>query len=317
MSSNSDDVFYVKAVGSEPSGTISLKLWENVLNSSQFIEVASDTVLFSVQNGGYALGWIVPSGWTINSDGSLVTPTPHAGASGPQTEGSGIETNDGDVISRGTYENGFNMSFDFSFERNTSSEDCPEGYLYPDTSKDEDTTYPEDMKKIGFFGNSGIKIFGIYEIQIFDTEALCNMLNVNSAEDIEENQLITIDTEGLSYDDGEYRYIPEQISGLISGIGYKASSKSPEDLILAKNRQLDTNRMVINLSKQSIGNDYKYILNVTLNGVTTISNAEITNGTGGKSKKSISDLDISKVIQIQSHWGSGVRLSNFRVEVYI
>ena len=325
------DIFYVKAVGSAPSGTVSLKLWEYDTNSSQYTEVARDTVLFSVQNDGYAPEWIVPSGWTINPDGSLVTPTPHAGAIGPQTEGSGVKTNDGDVISRYSYENGFNIKFDFSFERNTS-DGCPTGYIYPESyapahnevitpppsNPESNTAY--DPRKIGFFGNSGIKIFNVpLEIQIFDTDALLDMLNIDTvaigSDDL--NRVIQSLSMFLNEDKtemtvpGYQEYVNDNLidqveilGHLVSGEDYRDTNVSVYGLINARNRQRDSNSMEIDLSKRDVAGDCKYYLNVMINDYRIITNRNVT------SKLESSN---NKIIRIQSHWGSGVRFNNIRV----
>lgn len=328
------DIFYVKAVGSAPSGTVSLKLWEYDTNSSQYTEVARDTVLFSVQNGGYAPEWIVPSGWTINPDGSLVTPTPHAGAIGPQTEGSGVKTNDGDVISRDPYGNGFNIKFDFSFERNTS-DGCPTGYIYPESyapahnevitpppSNPESNT-PYDPRKIGFFGNSGIKIFNVpLEIQIFDTDALLDMLNIDTvaigSDDL--NRVIQSLSMFLNEDKtemtvpGYQEYVNDNLidqveilGHLVSGEDYRDTNVSVYGLINARNRQRDSNSMEINLSKRDEAGLSQYYLDVKINDYQIITNRNVT------SKLESSN---NKIIRIQSHWGSGVRFNNIEVKGY-
>ena len=337
LSSIHNDVFYVKAVGSAPSGTISLKLWEKVLNSSQYIEVASDTVLFSVQNGGYAPGWIVPSGWTINPDGSLVTPTPHPGALGPQTEGSGVETNGGDVISRVPYENGFNIKFDFSFERNTYN-GFPEGFLYPESYGDEknEVINNGDPRLLGFFGNSGIKVFdNSFEIQIYDTDALFNMLNIDttisestSADDVaqlmensgylngERTRLIFYNYNYKFDKNGNLQHVDEVLNRLISGEIYQEDNASVDKLIAARNRQRVSNSMEIDLSKRDVAGDCKYYLKVVVNGFQIITNEDVTARINSNNNNNNNNSSNNKTISIQSHWGSGVRFNNIEVKGY-
>jgi len=61
-----------------------------------------------------------------------------------------------------TYANGFALTFDFKFDP---------GYVQADTNKNGllDDGANGDVHKLSFFPNSGIKIWGIYEIAIFDS----------------------------------------------------------------------------------------------------------------------------------------------------
>jgi hypothetical protein len=125
--------------------------------------------------------WYVPSGWEIGDDNSLTTIVPVAGAVSPKTEGSSYTANEknGYVVSKDTYENGFKLTFTYSFIRNGDN-----GYVQPDTNANEKID-DGDTKKISFVGNSGIKLgsfqgasSGVFEVAILDTKAMVDRVSV-------------------------------------------------------------------------------------------------------------------------------------------
>ncbi|MDR2345588.1 MAG: LamG domain-containing protein [Planctomycetaceae bacterium] len=131
--------------------------------------------------------WIVPSGWDIGNNNSLTTIVPAPGAIGPQTEGSGYQNDvnekNGYVFSKNTYENGFKLTFKYSFLRNGDN-----GYVQPDYPNPNETTDPNDLKKISFVGNSGIKLGsfrgagdGVFEVAILDTKAMVDRVTVTDS----------------------------------------------------------------------------------------------------------------------------------------
>ncbi len=112
-----------------PSGNdkVHFILWKYDALTETFTEVARDTVCFKVQDNTEVSDWIIPSGWTIHSDGSFTTPMPAEGAVGPKTEDSYdiVYDTDGDgnddrerryARSLESYTNGFELSFTYSFE---------------------------------------------------------------------------------------------------------------------------------------------------------------------------------------------------------
>ena len=297
--SNLDNLNYrVKAIsGYRKEGMVHCFLWKYDPGTSTYTEVARDTVLFEIQDGSKTNDWLVPSGWTIEGVNAFTTPMPVAGAVGPKTEGTGVITNDGNAITKQSYPDGFILEFDYLFERNTTP-GYAQGYLMADNKPTYEIINSQDDQKMGFFGNSGVKIFGIYEIQLFDVNALLNMLG----QDLSVNQSGRIvDANG---------YIGDNVGTFISGIPYDSPNKTITDLNLASLLQSSRNRVIINVTR--VSNDYT--VSVSVNDCVTLPEQVITNGTGSNVGVTVASLsDPQKKIQIQSHWGSGVKFENVRI----
>jgi hypothetical protein len=311
-----------------PKGNVTVTLQIGKQNGSVVDVVASDSVQFVIQeapdiNGQYV--WIVPSNWKIN-DNTFTTPiTPYevpippataryTKAVGPKTEGSGVITNSGDIISEQSYTNGFVLELDFSFIRNTSMIDSTNGFIegyiqpiFPD--KGNESADMQTRHQMDFLGNTGIKFFG-KEIQIFDIIALKDGLNIG-ANDIDVNHYIKAKSYGgIVYGkDGQTDRLTK-VCNTITGNIYNndvVSMQSFIDFSNAYDRQIPgtdaINHLVIDITRN--GN--------TLTGITKVRNRqgilvevfndEITNW----------DLAISTFIRIQSHWGSGVKFSNISI----
>ena len=182
-----------------------------------------------------------------------------------------------------------------------------------------------DPRLLGFFGNSGIKIFNVpLEIQIFDTDALLDMLNIDTTGDLDrvisslssylhkDHKQIKVPGYDHKYDQyGVLQEIYEKCGCLVSGELYEYPDQIPYvsvyGLINARNRQQDSNTMVIDLSKRDVAGESYYYLNVVINDFRTITNKDVSE----KVKSSN-----NKTIRIQSHWGSGVRFNNIEVRGY-
>ncbi|MGL6195705.1 MAG: hypothetical protein ACRC2T_12890 [Thermoguttaceae bacterium] len=163
---------------------------------------------------------------------------------------------------------------------------------------------------MGFFGNSGVKIFGVLEIQIFDTRALIDGLNLTS-NDIAYG---SVNNKTLYGNNGipDRTYIGDNVNALISGIPYGTTNKtSYDDLVAAKNIQQLTNNMKIEFYPNS-QQQGEYSLKITLNGTVTF-DSTVTHGTTKVNEEYVllsSIANNKKNIYLQSHWGSGVTFSN-------
>jgi hypothetical protein len=110
---------------------------------------------------------------------------PVAGAVGPKSDGSSYNdtAKRGCTFSANTSERGFKLSLKYSFTRNGDA-----GYVQPDRDKDrksDEKIDSNDIKKISFVGNSGIKLGsclgnsnGVTEVAIFDTQAMVGRVSV-------------------------------------------------------------------------------------------------------------------------------------------
>jgi hypothetical protein len=323
-------LYFVRAKGADPLAPNKVELYEITNNAVSLV----DSTVFEPRQT--LSDWIVPSGWKINST-TITTPIPEENAVGPQTEGSGLVgsaydsksgsqsvTNPkGDTFSVGTYPNGFRMTLNYSFVRNTtpsytdpSGEPVffPEGYIQPDMRKSEKV---EDQVRhnLDFVGNSGIK-FGGLEFQIFDTIIFVNGFgitenDVNHGANIPSPQIPpTADDAGwicnkkiiptdpskppayyLTWNNMDFQGV--KADNVISGNRY--SSESPNkrwnDVNDAKSLQQLENTLEINIFPSE---NNKWYAGITLNNTTVFERYDI-------------DLtSADRNIFIQSHWGSGV-----------
>ena len=309
------DTYYVRARAAGGVQHIKIQAYDSCY---QMISNVYDIVAVDIQDGSSAdiSDWVIPSGWTIDGN-CFITPKPATSNTvGPKNEGSGVEANSGNAFFDGNCENGFTLSLDYSFVRNTSDR-YANGFLMPDSGHTEDgaTTgrgnevINGDDAKMGFFGNSGVKIFNLYEIQIFDTAALMNGLNIVEG-NVKNGAVEDIDKDDVTY-------MGDNVNSLISGIPYNSSDKTQySDLQAAVALQQTVNHMTINFTRNKNSSDEyinSYSIVVTLNNITVYSNSEVTSGTGGASGTSLwkdnGTLRNNKVF-LQSHWGSGVTFSN-------
>ncbi|MDR1479701.1 MAG: hypothetical protein LBJ00_12270, partial [Planctomycetaceae bacterium] len=273
--------------------------------------------LLNVANDAYE--WVIPCAWKIepvNGDKTITTPTPAtADTIGPKKEGSLPQvfdatgkdtTKNGDAETISTYADGFTLELDFSFVRNTE-QGYPQGYIRPDIPNQDEQDNNADRLQMDFCGNSGVKIFGVYEIQIFDTQALVDGMLIDSAEKVE-NGLITDQTIGAR------TYKGTAVDKVTSGIPYGKSNKATkdytyDDLIAAKNAQLATNHVKIEFKKNT--ND-SFRIRVFMNNavVPFFENLNVTNGTDRAGTELATLPTEKKKLYLQSHWGSGVTFSN-------
>jgi hypothetical protein len=147
----------------------------------------------------------------------LTTIVPAPGAIGPKSEGSGYTTaeNNGCVFSKGTYKNGFKLTFTYSFTRNGDN-----GYVQPDYPNPNETKDPNDIRKISFVGNSGIKLGsfrgfgnGVTEVALLDTKAMVDRVSVtDSGIPYEKKEAFKHWTNGVGL---EYAGVPDQTNGVV------------------------------------------------------------------------------------------------------
>jgi hypothetical protein len=154
---------------------------------------------------------------------------PVDGAVGPKQEWTGTYPDDdeilynkynhGDAYTKATYQNGFEIELHYAFTT---------GYVQPDTNLSEhaDPGGPNgDRQKVSFVANSGVKIGSVndpnrYEIAIIDLEEWVGLTNGI-------NQLtITGDLIDLSGQPNGKDYENEEVSRLMPGMLYKGEYKS-------------------------------------------------------------------------------------------
>ncbi|MDR1479549.1 MAG: hypothetical protein LBJ00_11475, partial [Planctomycetaceae bacterium] len=298
----------------------------------------SDTVKFLWQEAptvaspqGQKYEWIVPSGWKISGNTFTTPITPYEApippatvrytkAVGPKTEGSGVITNSGDIISVVSYDNGFVMELDFAFIRNTSmrniSDAFIEGYIQPTFNVNGMENERVDIQKrhqMDFVGNSGIKFFN-NEVQIFDIIALQNSINLTSEDDVDPQtyKINPKTVDGINYgvEDGAATDRRTKVGNTITGNAYdntEVNFRTYADFMVAYNRQIpgvDVNiHLFIDITK--IGN--------SLTILTKVKNRQgvLENVYNGPNVKELTGG--STYVRIQSHWGSGVRISNISI----
>ena len=335
-----DEKFYVKAVNSGLptyfSGNIDkihLVLWEEINHFGiiNYTEIGRDTVALKAAQTPtivnpvtqVATTWIVPSGWHINGT-SFTTPTPATPDTiGPKNEGSGVLTNSGDAYlhipkdSQGQYEfsieDGFTLEFNYSFVREKHTNGYPDGYVRPD-HRIHDEVYDgpggNDLRAMNFFGNSGVKIFGIYEIQLFDSQAMIAGMSLTSS-NVTGGKINNKTVDGKLYDGID-------INTAISGIPYGVGSYDFSDLQTITQHQGQGAHMKIEFRK--VATDV-YKIRVFINQVLVFYDDNVTVGTKDEKDpqnpnatrkvpfSSISDKNAASIL-LQSHWGSGVTFSN-------
>ncbi|MDD3589626.1 MAG: hypothetical protein PHO46_05060, partial [Thermoguttaceae bacterium] len=310
--------YYVKAVGNNsgtgfPSGNdkVHLIFWKyDSSTTPPYTELGRDTVCFKVQDNTKASAWMIPSGWTINSNNTFTTPTPTAGAVGPKTEDS-YEVNSGRYAkSSVAYPNGFELSFDLSFVGNGEN-----GYLQPDTSGNE-VIDGGDLKKLSFVGNSGVKIGGtsnVPEVAILDFCAL-----VNQVDGVDLNSRISTLAQSLKDNLGSVKisdYTKEPLLNLMNGVRYGGRSDSvliTPALSSARTAQEYKNFLEAYYPKSQSAKGMKITLqNGFLNVYFTFENLDdylVYSETG------IANTD--GYIYLQPHWGSGVKFENITIMGY-
>ena len=307
-----DGKYYVKAVPPISSSScfpagydkVDLVLWEITGR-----ELARDIV--SVLVADTPPGWIVPRGWRIDSN-SFTTPMPIDGAIGPKEEGSGVfKMHSGDAYSVKECTDGFTLEFNYSFERNSipgTTKGYPAGYVQPDINNRNEILDDDDRRQMDFFGNSGVKIFGVYEIQIFDTRAMVNGLKITSA-DVDVDGVVK--EKDVEINGKTRRYRKEPVNKLISGIAYGIGNCHYKDLMDAYNRQSEFGANYMKIEFKKDGAAYRirvYGRDSSAVNVLLFEDEGITKGTGG-SPVSFDKAPIQG-IRLQSHWGSGVTFSN-------
>jgi hypothetical protein len=216
----------------------------------------------------------------------------------PTMQGATIQGKD--VESVKTWMNAFSLSFEFKFD---------EFYFMPSGKG----------KRLGFFANSGVKIWGIHEIQIFDTKTMFATIgynNIKVKEKFDDHTNRKYNRYEVSATGYESDYIDQLITSISYGERNGLTTKNELDFAATILRSLDTNdgwnSMVIEFRPTYNGNAFvNASLKVSFNGYAA-TNTIITHGTGdGNRIKLLQNVpDAERKVFIQAHWGSGVEFRN-------
>ena len=239
-----------------------------------------------------------PPGGTIQFDALLGTLHEHQDAK---------STTKFDGIGEGGFLHGFDMTLHFEFD----------GPSFVDVDH---STSPSP----NFFRNSGVYCFNKYEIQIFDTNAILDALvDPNDPDqhflpvEFAGDQVLVggiLDAEGdvklhhhYGPNDLQWDWESQPADGLITGIPYKQREDLRNYLGLTTGGSWlipgITNVMQISFTPDPGGGD-PYIF-VVLNGVFTHGGTVPVTGRHSQ--------DPTKLIHLQSHWGSGVKFTEIQV----
>jgi hypothetical protein len=186
------------------------------------------TAWFDIQDNSTCLtDWVIPNDWTIAVMGEgeskvvrLTTPTPVAGAVGPQIEGTGRDYNqynNGDAFTTGTYKHGFQLRIDYEYTT---------AYVQPDNPNHDEREDNKDERKVSFVANSGVKIGSLndakrYEIAIIDLETWLALTN-----GLDQLEIYNTDWINLNNQRDKRSYKHEEVNRLLPGMLYKGEYKS-------------------------------------------------------------------------------------------
>ena len=169
-------------------------------------------------------------------------------------------------------------------------------------------------QKLSFFANSGIKIWGIYEIAIFDTAKVWNLTGRS--------------VDATSSDVSATGYSPaEKVSKLISGVAYGNTNYDDEVFKLLDETQSNQVEHLMEQHKDLFGSTTYTTMKITfkpgvvndefevkvwIGNVLTYQDLSVTNGTSSASGQNLSAA-ASKKIRFQTHWDSGVKFKNMKI----
>jgi hypothetical protein len=242
-------------------------------------------------------GFMVPDEWVFDKTAyTLRTPLPTINASASTSA-----NNNASPESLLDYNCDFSMQVGFDYV----GTDYVAGYT--------NVTTPHNKNPHrSFHRNSGIKIYDLYEIQIYDTASL---LAQSSLETIGAGQQgspmtnwqgVQLPSNGIKKT-GDTSF--ESISGCVTGIPYLANvwhSKTQTDLSEVTGRKTLDFTVV-----HGLVNGSNPCVTITSSGE-TFPNLEY--GTGGKYSVMLKNTPLRKIF-IQSHWGSGVSYSSISINV--
>jgi len=216
-----------------------------------------------------------------------------------------------DSLSALAYPDGFTLTCEFEYDS---------GYVQADTNESGNWD-SGDAHKLSFFANSGIKIWGIYEIAIFDTQKVLDLAGVS-----------VDDADGVVSAPG---YAPNEEAGfLMTGVPYGGNPAVPyydgmtdwEDAAGSPNRYLQTlqnnasrfaggGTLTITFKPNGSGGyEVKTYVGSAAPENLVYSNSHITHGTAGGSGTQLSSIpESSRKIRVQSHWDSGVKFTELAI----
>ncbi|MDD3471124.1 MAG: hypothetical protein PHE53_14275, partial [Thermoguttaceae bacterium] len=326
-------------------------------SNNQPIGYEYDMVTVNIQDNSTTgiSDWVIPSGWTINGT-SFTTPKPvnaaqtnvvmttkptlqsqyTAGAIGPQNEGSNnllagssasANMKKGDAFIPWTPTNGFTLEFDYSFDQCNGDN----GYVRPDNGGGSGALSEKydakDSYKASFVANSGIKIFGVYEIQIFDTyqmverikQQLCIKHEITT-NDEGFDALLSNELKAIMNGTSSLGYQSENSKGtLVNGIPYGYSAVNEDDNVSVQ-RIFDAATATVSGtgSMRIVYNPYDSNYENQSTVAVSINNANFVTYLGYPNASTIPLVNASNDpnIYIQSHWGSGVTFSNVSISYY-
>ncbi len=271
--------------------TISVEqiVWPNMtgFNANQAAEFTSGWDGLNLEPGwtpSKSLGEIIAN---PADAGEIRTLYPEIGGSAPVAQnGEGP-----DSYTTENYAQGFTLEVDVKFDS---------GYVQADGQP----------QKLSFFAHSGIKIWDIYEIAIFDTAKVLDLpgRTVNPGTGIVAAPNYS-PNEGATY--------------LISGVPYGSTA----DARMKKFLPSHTNpyQHLMDAHENLFGDEFAtlkivfapvtngYSVQVWINDVAIYSDAAATHGTGGSGSGKLLMNATDARVRFQTHWDSGVKFSNLRV----
>lgn len=275
--------------------------------------------------------------------GGLQYPTAFTAAFPGETQNLAVTDNGGPYLkSVNTYENGFEMTFDYAFDRTRGDQ---YGYVQADTNGNGDCS--DENRKVSFVANSGIKLggiggasTGIPEVAIIDMDAMVQKVwELDAETDARKacDDPVTyfksrIDASG-SVVSGGGKFVSEPLTKLLNGIRYgsKHTGNNGDDGA--------NNGIVMSVAADGTPNffaeeTYSYTdlfdtfwakrnensVKITWTPSTSGSNVGClivyVNNVKTYQENGVNIGDDLSYLYVQTHWGSGVTISNVDITSY-
>lgn len=222
----------------------------------------------------------------------------------PYPQGMNHTTEDAETSK--AYPNGFEMTIYFQFD----------GDEFVDTVH-------HTSPNVSFFQNSGVYVYDAYEIQIFNTQALINVIQDHSDQH-EHIYPATVDNtvvrpDGYVDTDEKIKlhhhtsnntvktWEPDKVNHCVTGIPYKTDTSYSDynDLNYGASRLASgTNKLFIDCTPDPNGGDPFF--DVELNDTGMFYGTTLSTGSGSQDGP-------DEQIHLQSHWGSGVKFTDVEI----
>ena len=247
-----------------------------------------------------------------NAQGILETIHPDILVNGKPGATQGTDSTTTDTLSATLgHASGFEMTFDYSFERSRNS---PYGYVHHQSGT---------LHKLSFVGNSGIKFgTGGQEVAILDVDAYVNMAGGISAFSPSVGGIIDTDSgPGITAKaniNAPENYNDEELSRLMTGVVY---GPTHHDYGNAKDNpdrpnlptSLDRYWTMLASNEQRANGKMRIRFDPAGNGTLTVFLDGATGTNWSYQDTSFSPMSLTELI-VQSHWGSGVIFTNMDIK---